>query len=232
MRHESLQNTGPTCLDIETCEPLEHTTSLALTLSQAASPVRTSPTQESEPESTERDRDYGANTPASFASYDPDTCSWRTSQHSFIEDLTVYSETWPRAGTMRNGNVYQQPPLVRLTDVIASSLWPTPNTEGYRSDGELRLLSKMCDPSEFKGMAHRAAQSKLKRYWPTPRAADWKGATPKTDTTAHRVSSGQANLPEVIQEATPNGGKLNPQWVEWLMGFPEGWTDLEDSETP
>ena len=23
-------------------------------------------------------------------------------------------------------------------------------------------------------------------------------------------------------------GQLNPTWVEWLMGYPEGWTDLED----
>jgi hypothetical protein len=22
-------------------------------------------------------------------------------------------------------------------------------------------------------------------------------------------------------------GPLNPEWVEWLMGFPRGWTDLE-----
>lgn len=22
------------------------------------------------------------------------------------------------------------------------------------------------------------------------------------------------------------GGKLNPMWIEWLMGFPAGWTDL------
>jgi len=28
------------------------------------------------------------------------------------------------------------------------------------------------------------------------------------------------------------GGQLNPMWVEWLMGFPIGWTDLKDSETP
>jgi hypothetical protein len=27
-------------------------------------------------------------------------------------------------------------------------------------------------------------------------------------------------------------GSLNPTWVEWLMGFPLGWTDLEPSETP
>jgi hypothetical protein len=29
-----------------------------------------------------------------------------------------------------------------------------------------------------------------------------------------------------------DGGHLNPQWVEWLMGFPIGWTDLKHSETP
>jgi hypothetical protein len=28
------------------------------------------------------------------------------------------------------------------------------------------------------------------------------------------------------------GGPPNPEWVEWLMGFPVGWTDLEPSGTP
>ena len=23
------------------------------------------------------------------------------------------------------------------------------------------------------------------------------------------------------------GGSLNPEWIEWLMGFPIGWTDLK-----
>ena len=27
------------------------------------------------------------------------------------------------------------------------------------------------------------------------------------------------------------GGTLNPTWVEWLMGYPSGWTDLNASET-
>jgi len=27
------------------------------------------------------------------------------------------------------------------------------------------------------------------------------------------------------------GGPLNPEWVEWLMGFPVGWTALERSVT-
>ena len=28
-----------------------------------------------------------------------------------------------------------------------------------------------------------------------------------------------------------NGGHLNPTWVEWLMGWPVGWTDLKPLET-
>lgn len=24
-----------------------------------------------------------------------------------------------------------------------------------------------------------------------------------------------------------NGGQLNPDWVDWLMGFPVGWTDID-----
>jgi hypothetical protein len=27
------------------------------------------------------------------------------------------------------------------------------------------------------------------------------------------------------------GGSLNPEWVEWLMGWPGGWTDLAASVT-
>jgi hypothetical protein len=35
--------------------------------------------------------------------------------------------------------------------------------------------------------------------------------------------------------ADPNGeaiGSMNPQWGEWLMGFPIGWTDCTPSATP
>jgi len=40
----------------------------------------------------------------------------------------------------------------------------------------------------------------------------------------------QRNLENAIAEADHSaiGGKVNPAWVEWLMGFPPGWTDCED----
>jgi hypothetical protein len=33
-------------------------------------------------------------------------------------------------------------------------------------------------------------------------------------------------LQAVALSDTASTGYLNPTWVEWLMGFPEGWTDL------
>ncbi|MGB1142082.1 MAG: hypothetical protein ACPG1A_14365 [Halioglobus sp.] len=42
-------------------------------------------------------------------------------------------------------------------------------------------------------------------------------------------SQSQRNTPPLNSVA---GGGLNPQWVEWLMGFPIGWTDCEVSATP
>jgi hypothetical protein len=75
--------------------------------------------------------------------------------------------------------------------------------------------------------------------WPTPSARDWKdnpgawmwNATNPDGT--HRNRTDQ--LPRkvyAVEGTAQNGGQLNPTWVEWLMGFPLGHTDLEPSETP
>jgi len=52
--------------------------------------------------------------------------------------------------------------------------------------------------------------------WPTPTAQDAKNNGAESQ---HRRNTKPLNA-EI-------GGALNPQWVEWLMGYPEGWTDLE-----
>ena len=31
-----------------------------------------------------------------------------------------------------------------------------------------------------------------------------------------------------VSSHSPQTGTLNPEWVDWLMGFPPGWTDLPD----
>ena len=92
------------------------------------SPARTFPTPESAPESTASAADYGASMRESFANYDPATSSWRTSQRSFFEEWSEFSETWPRAGMTRSGKAYELPTLARRTDESESGLWPTPDT--------------------------------------------------------------------------------------------------------
>ena len=47
-----------------------------------------------------------------------------------------------------------------------------------------------------------------------------------------KVDNGTITDEEKRMMSAGNGGRLNPTWVEWLMGFPAGWTDLEDSATP
>ena len=206
--------------------------------SPADSPARATPSPAGGGERRTRGG-AGRGCSASFAHYDPGTSSWKTSQLSLpIERLSVGSSvTWQRAGMTRNGTAFRLPPLVPLIDVIGSSslptptatpggynqspspgaavrpslesmarhgLWPTPRASDGERGGRGDLLAKV-----------RTGKDSRRKNWPTPTAHDWKGAG----------YSGQ--LPNEV-----GTGQLNPTWVEWLMGFPLGWTDCGDSETP
>ncbi|GAB2999700.1 hypothetical protein GCM10027184_64690 [Saccharothrix stipae] len=72
--------------------------------------------------------------------------------------------------------------------------------------------------------------------WPTPRASDGERggrgdllAKLRTGTTSRR-KEWTHNQP-TTRRAT---GRANPEWIGWLMGFPEGWLNgiSEPSETP
>src|SRR4051812_39554685 len=100
---ESSQGTFPMQNGSETSGSAERTTSGALTLSAGDSLARTSARPGTAPESTESRADFGARCGAPFASFDRDSSSWRTSQLCLSGEQSEYSETWPRAGLMRNG---------------------------------------------------------------------------------------------------------------------------------
>jgi len=67
--------------------------------------------------------------------------------------------------------------------------------------------------------------------WPTPRAQN---AEPRNFNVWRRPDGEPQNLENAVAKRDPGaiGGSLNPTWVEWLMGFPLGWTALDASETP
>jgi len=65
--------------------------------------------------------------------------------------------------------------------------------------------------------------------WPTPtaRLGAARGPQPK-----RYFDPARSNDLDDAVAASGASGPLNPTWVEWLMGFPIGWTDLSASETP
>tara|TARA_R100000081_G_C4756569_1_gene137442 strand:+ start:311 stop:631 length:321 start_codon:yes stop_codon:yes gene_type:complete len=58
------------------------------------------------------------------------------------------------------------------------------------------------------------------RMWPTPTANEDACGTPNG-----KMQKMLGNHPDVRNTGV---GTLNPQWVEWLMGYPRSWTDLTD----
>jgi len=112
----------------------------------------------------------------------------------------------------KSGNDY----AINLADWVR--LWPTPKaTDGSKGsrteEGAKKELAR--GKNVDLGVAVKLV--------PTPTARDWRSGKGKTQSERGRTAG--PSLAEV------SGGQLNPRWVEWLMGFPLGWTDLEDSET-
>ena len=70
-----------------------------------------------------------------------------------------------------------------------------------------------------------------KDLWPTPNASDSRDRVNMSNPAIQRRAEigKQLNLSMVVH---PTSGKLNPDWVEWLMGFPIGFTASKDWVTP
>ena len=184
------------------CEHLTETRGEDLLKSyQAAFPVRTFPLQEKVTDLTENDQECGEKWRGWLAKYDPNSSLWRTAQCSLLEDLNESLETLPKWGMTANGLLWELPMLARHTKGTESGLWRTPDTGG---GGNQKQLSE--------GKTHRASGSAIQI-----RLAD------------------QVKNPHLWPSNAKNGqqqiiGSLNPMWVEWLMGWPIGFTELKPSE--
>jgi DNA (cytosine-5)-methyltransferase 1 len=87
------------------------------------------------------------------------------------------------------------------------------------------ISQRMKNGEEYKHKLEQAVA--MRKMWPTPRAAMGEA---RNHTVYARSLDKPQNLENSVATSEPSaiGGKLNPNWVEWLMGFPTGWTDLKD----
>jgi len=157
-----------------------------------------------------------------------------------------YLETWPRSGILSNGIAYRLPRLTRSTGETESGSWPTPNTMDHLKPRDEETIEEYNNSRD--GRKNRKALSNLRQavtsphysqMFPTPTSRDWKDTRGMSQTGINPDGSSRERLdqlPRVVYAGLPTGkdrpsGGLNPMWVEWLMGFPLGWTDLDHSET-
>jgi len=133
-------------------------------------------------------------------SYSPERLLWRTCQLSIFEGLEQYLDRYPKSGTMRNGVLYERvtsEPLIKERDGSALHIPP----QCLTTDGLL--------PTPTKNEAHNnpGTLSQWERQGSlNVEAAKMEGYTKKT---------------------IGNNFRLSPRFVEEMMGFPIGWTELQ-----
>jgi hypothetical protein len=216
----SLRSDGPECPSTQTFANSGCQLDLLMS-SVEDSPARTSALLVTAQGSLGRAAASGASTTASSAKSGRRGSSSKTSAPFALEDWTECSGNSLRSGMTRSGTAYPLPPLARLTGEIESGLLPTPSASSYGSNrgGAAGRV----------GPVRHSLQSMAKHgLWPTPTSRDWK------DGSAASCRNVPVNclLGRAVHQGSHAPGSLNPAFVEWLMGFPLGWTVLEPSETP
>lgn len=191
--------------------------------------------------SAENDPECGPTWRGSLAKFDPDTRSWKTAQLCLLGDSELSSVTWPRSGMTADGQCWELPMSERRTNATGFGSWPTPtvcgnyNRKGASAtsgDGLATAVAMSLITTNSESMGAQTAKAMV---FPTPTRRDHKGGY---TTEALTRKDGKSRKFDALPNAVLNGagvetsdGTLNPTWVEWLMGWPLGWTDLKPLET-
>ena len=221
----------------------------------AGSRARTSAPQETVKASTASVPASGAKWPESSVRYDLATSSWKTAHCLWEEDLPWSSVTLPTWGMTRSGSVYRHPTSERPISGTGAGLWQTivaddsaDRAKGkWNSRGEPKLSAQVLHPEYWptptvcgnynrKGASATSgdglATAVAQRTWPTATATASKGWSPN-----HNRAMTDDRLDYSVERESFQPGqqtppmRLNPEWVEWLMGFPIGHTGLKPLET-
>jgi hypothetical protein len=172
-----------------------------------------------------------------LAQLDPDTSSWKMSPLLKATVLSKLSKTWPSWGMTVDGCAYEHPMSGHRITATGGSYLPTP----VSSDGTTGAIIGKNDTyyTTSTGMPRKVNQNgkngsvglgRLVQMWPTPNASDCRDRGNMNNPSIQRRAEigKQLNLSMVVH---PTSGKLNPTWVEWLMGWPLEWTNLKQSVT-
>jgi hypothetical protein len=148
---------------------------------------------------------------------------------------SVSALTWKPLVTKFNRLLFQLSPSVRRTGEIGSGLLPTaqasdPTTGSIiGKDDTFRMTKGLTRKVNRNGTDGGVGLGRIIQLLKTPSASEaeggWKVADKYWDAKAPKFK-----MRDQIGRAT--GLKLQPAFVEWMMGYEIGWTDVERKETP
>jgi hypothetical protein len=166
--------------------------------------------QEKVQELTENDQECGEKWHGSFTKLDQDTLSWKTHQCSLLEGLELSLKIWPRWGSMRNGECWERQTLeLNITD----------REFGLLPDNE-KFFYTPTTGADGGSNSRKALKKRKESIWPTP-----------TTPTGGGNAGGSGAQKNAVKNGTYVPSSINPSLYEWLMGWPQEWTDLKPLET-
>ena len=141
------------------------------------------------------------------------------------DEIVDEPRLWPTPTTRDRGS---DPPNREGAPSLAAAvrtMSPTPNAaDGWVPEETTENTLRRGDPDGSVRSSSGSLAKEVHRF-PTPMARDYRSAR-KPDSTRNTQDLNDVVV-NTATEPTPAGGQLNPTWVEWLMGFPIGWTDLD-----
>lgn len=157
---------------------------------------------------------FGQTSQEPFAQLDRAKCCWKTFLPLFqAADCPSYSQIWPNSGSLLSGQCFPASNLGPRTTDVDSSCWPTP-------------VARDSTPRGRQGSRNSLSLRDAIDVWPTP-------TTQNNGRDRARIKS--RSLSELCQDFGPQDHtnalpppqlvQPNPEFLEWLMGFPLQWSD-------
>jgi len=178
------------------------------------------------------------------------TSSLRMFQTSLLNPMQhiPFSQPLPKRGSMLNGQLYERQPLAQTITETDSSSLPIFHLNSKESNNKRPIQTQIIPTPtvidmEMKPQSLRTITvDNLKKsksrgislsnfghlLLPTPTTSDGERAS-------NYYGTGNLTLQGSLTDSPQNGSqglRLNPLFVEWMMGFPPNFTDYARSETP
>ena len=206
-----------------------------LPLSQAAFPVSPSPPPENG-RALRMNATCGRKCAALLPSYGPVGCLGKMLLASSIWGSTKRSLTWQKRDTLFSHSYFRLAVSAHgmsASELLSSRLmFPTPLASDNNTARDAASLDVfLSDNGIFRKRNRNGAIWSLSLsaavFYLTPVASDGFRSTLKPSAFDPAKKDGNLSAQIISQERpVSETAALNPDWVEWLMGFPKGWTDV------